>query len=153
MEIFSLFASFNLYSLSLNFPICIASHLCFHINKFFCWCCQIKKNLLHYPNKNSLHYINHKYLIQSHKIITKFYFSYFIIFLGKHSGQLKRISGTVINLIQFLLNLEVIEDDGENIFYERFIQFSVKDLNKINFYRHIGVNKNEKNKVKNYFKL
>ena len=62
---------------------------------------------------------------------------------------IKRISGSVINLIQFLLNLEVIEDDGENIFYERFIQFSVKDLNKINFYRHIGVNKNEKNKVKN----
>ena len=61
---------------------------------------------------------------------------------------MKRISGTVINLIQFLLNLEVIEDDVENIFYERFIQFSVKELNKINFYRHIGTNKNDKNKVR-----
>ena len=66
--------------------------------------------------------------------------------LGKHSGQLKRIAVTVITLIQLLLNLEVNED-AENIFYERFIQFSVADLNKINFYRHIGTTKNDKSKV------
>jgi hypothetical protein len=66
---------------------------------------------------------------------------------AKHSGQLKRIAITTINLLSFLLTLETREDDTENIFYERFIQLSVDELVKINFYRHIGITK-ENGKVR-----
>ena len=74
----------------------------------------------------------------------------FFSLTAKHSGQLKRISITTINLLSFLLTLETRDDDVENIFYERFIQLSVDELVKINFFRHIGITK-EKGKVSTIF--
>ena len=54
----------------------------------------------------------------------------------KHSGQLKRICGPVINLIHWLITLEVNDELG-NIYLERFVHLPLNELLKLNFTKHI----------------
>jgi len=67
----------------------------------------------------------------------------------KHDGQLKRIAAPVIELISWLISIDMVDSahdrklgiDGnniyDNIFYDQFICLSVEDLQKINFQKHI----------------
>ena len=67
----------------------------------------------------------------------------------KHDGQLKRISAPVIELISWLISIDMVDSandqklgvDGnniyDNIFYDQFICLSMEELQKINFQKHI----------------
>ena len=67
---------------------------------------------------------------------------------SKHAGQLKRIAAPVIELIRWLIKLDMSGDrnsDGaendnniyDNIFYDQFICLTEEDLQKVSFQKHI----------------
>jgi len=67
----------------------------------------------------------------------------------KHDGQLKRIAAPVIELISWLISIDMVDSandrslglDGnniyDNIFYDQFICLSLEELQKMNFHKHI----------------
>ena len=63
----------------------------------------------------------------------------------QHAGQLKRIAGPIIELIRWLISIDMnnpandqkLEAEGNNIFYDQFTNLPLEQLQKINFSKHI----------------
>lgn len=75
----------------------------------------------------------------------------------KHEGQLKRIAGPAIELIRWLISFDMtgqqqkigsnLAPNYDSIFYDQFICFTLEQLTKVNFSKHIlgGMNMNSRN--------
>jgi hypothetical protein len=57
---------------------------------------------------------------------------------SKHEGQLKRIAGSLMSFLQWLITLEC-EGDIENIFFERFIRLPAAELVQMSLAKHISL--------------
>jgi hypothetical protein len=57
---------------------------------------------------------------------------------SKHDGQLKRIAGSLMSFLQWLITLEC-EGGIENIFFERFVRLPAAELVQMSLAKHINL--------------